>query len=269
LTGLLGIVNVSSPYDGEPQIMINRVTYRCEAGVAHIMMDDGKVNAMSPEMLRDLDAALDRAQSDKATVVLRSAREGIFSAGFDLKIFASNDPTRSLEMVRAGGELALRLMAFPYPTIGVMEGHAFPMGTFLLLACDLRVSALGKFRMGLNEVTIGISPPRFAIELARSRIHPAWLSRTVTLGEMFEPEDAVTAGFLDRAVSAAEIDRALTEILSALKGVNVAMHATAKRDLRKQAMVAMREAIDADLTLEAYRTGAAALTEIALPGTNR
>ncbi len=48
--------------------------------------------------------------------------------------------------------------------------------------------------MGLNEVTIGISPPRFAIEPARSHVHPAWLSRTGTLGEMLEPDDAVADG---------------------------------------------------------------------------
>jgi len=89
------------------------------------MIDDGKVNVMTPEMLHDLDAVLDRAQSDNATVVLRSARAGIFSAGFDLKIFAANDPKRSLEMVRSGAELALRLMALPHPTVGIMEGHAF------------------------------------------------------------------------------------------------------------------------------------------------
>jgi enoyl-CoA hydratase len=249
--------------------MTNRLTYRCEAGVAYVTMDDGKVNAMSPEMLHDLDAALDQAQSDKAAVVLRSARPGIFSAGFDLKIFAANDPVRSHTMVKAGAELALRLMAFPYPTIGVMEGHAYPMGTFLLLACDVRIGALGKFRMGLNEVVIGISPPRFAIELARSRVHPAYLSRTVTLGEMFEPEDAVVAGFLDRAVPSAEIDRALREVLAALKGVNVTMHAIAKRNLRKQVMASMREVIDADLTLEAYQANAARVAGVALPGSQR
>jgi enoyl-CoA hydratase len=249
--------------------MINRVTYRCEAGVAHITMDDGKVNAMSPAMLHDLDAALDRAQSDNAVVVVRSARAGIFSAGFDLKVFASNDPVRSLEMVRAGAELALRLMSFPSPTIGVMEGHAFPMGTFLLLACDVRIGARGRFRMGLNEVAIGISPPRFGIELARSRVHPAWLSRTVTLGEMFEPEDAVIAGFLDRAVSPEAIEGSLAEVLSALKGVNRSMHASAKLNLRKQAMSAMREAIDEDLTIEAYRAAAARLAGVVLPGNGR
>src|SRR5207302_2583838 len=140
-TGLHGTVNFGPPNAAKARSgqMTGRVTYRCEAGVAHVTMDDGKVNVMSTPMLRDLEAALDRAEQDRAMVVLRSAREGIFSAGFDLKIFASNDPARSLEMVKAGAELALRLMSFPNPTIGIMEGHAFPMGTFLLLACDVRL----------------------------------------------------------------------------------------------------------------------------------
>jgi enoyl-CoA hydratase len=168
-------------------------------------------------------------------------------------------------MVKAGAELALRLMSHPTPTVGVMEGHAFPMGAFLLLGCDVRIGALGKFRMGLNEVAIGIVPPGFAIELARSRLHPGWLSRTVTLGEMYEPQDAVVAGFLDRVVPANEIDGVLGEILSALRGLNPAIHKSAKLRLRRQAMAAMREAIDRELTLEAYRARAATLSAVALP----
>lgn len=248
--------------------MIDRVTYRYDAGIAQIAMDDGKVNVMSPEMLQDLDAALDQALSDDAIVVLRSARPGIFSAGFDLKIFAAKDPVRSLAMVRAGAELALRLMAYPRPTIGLMAGHAFPMGTFLLLACDLRIGAAGPFRMGLNEVAIGITPPRFAIELARSRLHPAWLSRTVTLGEMYEPEDAVRAGLLDRAVPLDRLDDALAQALTALRGIAMPMHAAAKRALRQPAMATIRAAIDEDLTLEAYQGGADRLAGVTLPGNN-
>src|ERR1700678_2457790 len=104
--------------------MSNLVSYRCEGGVARLVMNDGKVNVMSPAMLGELNAAFDRAEKDEAAVVLRSSRPGIFTAGFDLKILAAGDPDRSLAMVRAGAELALRLMAFPYPTVGVMEGHA-------------------------------------------------------------------------------------------------------------------------------------------------
>lgn len=237
--------------------MSERVTYRLEEGVAHLTMDDGKVNVMSIAMLRDLGAAFDEAERAEAVVVLRSARPGIFSAGFDLKVFAANDPKGSLEMVKVGAELALRLMSFPMPIVGVMEGHAFPMGTFLLLPCDIRLGARGKHRMGLNEVAIGIPPPGFAIELARSRVHPAWLSRTVTLGEMYEPDDAVAAGFLDRVVPANAVDASLAEILKTLRSVHTPSHALAKKRLRRPAIAAMQAAIDAELTLAAYEASAA------------
>ena len=186
--------------------MQERMSYVEQEGVASILLDDGKVNAMSTAMLADIASALDRAEKSAEMLVLRSKRPGIFSAGFDLKLFAAGDVERSLEMVKAGAELALRLMSFPLPTIGVMEGHAFPMGTFLLLACDVRLGARGSHRMGLNEVAIGISPPGFAIELARSRLHPSWLSRTVTTGEMYQPDDALIAGLLDRVVPPDTID---------------------------------------------------------------
>ena len=81
--------------------------------------------------------------------------------------------------------------------------------------------------MGLNEVAIGISPPGFAIELARSRVHPAWLSRTVTLGEMYEPDDAVVAGFLDRAVPETEVERTIEQVVAAMRGFRAPAHALA------------------------------------------
>jgi enoyl-CoA hydratase len=120
--------------------------------------------------------------------------------------------------------------------------------------------------MGLNEVAIGISPPGFAIELARSRVHPAWLSRTVTLGEMFEPDEAVVAGFLDRVIPANEVEPALKELVAALRNLHMPSHALAKQRLRHAAMAAMREAIDRELTLDAYRASAANRTAVVLPG---
>jgi hypothetical protein len=80
-------------------------------------------------MLSDLGTGFDRAEADGAMIVLRSGRPGIFSAGFELNIFAANDAEGSLKMVKTGAELALGLLAYPLLTIGLMEGHAFPMGT--------------------------------------------------------------------------------------------------------------------------------------------
>ena len=246
--------------------MTERVSYEVKDGVARITLDDGKVNVMSAAMLGDISAAFERAASEAEIAVLRSGRPGIFSAGFDLKVFASGDAAKSLEMVRAGAELALQVMAFPRPVIGVMEGHAYPMGTFLLLGCDVRLGAEGPHRMGLNEVAIGIAPPSFAIELARSRLHPAWLSRTVTLGEMYEPADALTAGLLDRVVAPDMIDAALDKTIAALRTIHKPSHATAKSRLRQATMDAMRAGIAQELTMAAYETSSRARAAMAMPG---
>ena len=245
--------------------MSDHVRYAYEGGVATLTMDDGKVNVMSLAMLRALDAALDRAEADEAIVVLRSTRPGIFSAGFDLKVFAANDAEGSLAMVRAGAELALRLMSYPRPVVGVMEGHAFPMGTFLLLASDIRIAAQGPYRMGLNEVAIGIAPPSFAVELARSRVHPAWLSRTVSLGEMYEPAEALTAGFVDKVSPAKDLEQTLDVILAQLRGLHAPSHSVAKRRLRRQAISAITEAIADELTPQAYATRTSQPSAVVLP----
>jgi len=246
--------------------MPDRVAYRLEEGVATITLDDGKLNVMSVGMLADLAAAFDRAEQDAAMIFLRSGRDGVFSAGFDLKVFAANDAEGSLAMVKAGAELALRLMTYPYPTLGVMAGHAFPMGTFLLLGCDVRVGVRGPFRMGLNEVAIGIAPPGFAIELARSRMHPAWLSRTVALGEMYEPDDAVGAGLLDRVVDPDQAEATVAALAKTLRSLHAPSHALAKQRLRRATTLAMREAIDLELTPVAYGASASTRAAVILPG---
>ena len=127
------------------------VSYELKGGVARINLDDGKVNVMSVAMLAAIAAAFDRAEREAEIVVLRSSRPGIFSAGFDLKVFAAGDATRSLEMVRAGAELALRLMSFPLPTIGVMEGHAFPDGHFPLAGVRCQAGRKGAARHGAER----------------------------------------------------------------------------------------------------------------------
>jgi len=229
--------------------------YELVDDVAYITLKDGKVNVMSVEMMKEIDAALRRSEGEARVTVLRSAEPGMFSAGFDLKTFAGGDAERLAAMVRTGAELALKLLVHPMPTVGIMAGHAFPMGAFLLLACDLRIGASGPYRVGLNEVTIGIVPPGFAIELARSRLHPAWLSRTVTLGEMYEPDGALLAGFLDEVVPLDSLERCAAERIAVIRdAVHLPSHRFAKRRLRADTAAAMRRAIDAELAVDTFRS---------------
>lgn len=224
--------------------MSARVAYDLADSIATITMDDGKKNALSPAMLAELNAALDRALADRAVVVL-TGREGVFSAGFDLSVLMAGGPAAS-GMIRAGFELAARMLGFPAPIVVACPGHAIAMGAFLVLGGDYRLGTLGDYKIGANEVAIGITMPFFALEICRQRLAPTHLHRATVLSEMFRPDDAVTAGFLDRVVPAGELPRAARATAARLAGLDAAVHAATKLRAREQALQAIRAAIEAD-----------------------
>jgi enoyl-CoA hydratase len=220
------------------------VSYRLEDSVATITMDDGKANALSPEMLAELNAALDQAAADRAVVML-TGRPGLFSAGFDLAVLRAGGPAAPA-MVRAGFELAARLLSFPAPVLIACTGHAVAMGSFLLMSGDYRIGAAGPYKLIVNEVAIGLTVPRAAIEICRQRLTPAGLVRAVILAEVFGPDDAATAGFLDRVVPEADLPGVAGSIAAGLAALDRAAHVTTKLRARDHALTAIRAAIEAD-----------------------
>jgi enoyl-CoA hydratase len=220
------------------------VSYSRDNSIATITMDDGKVNALSSAMLTELGVALDRAAADHAVVVL-TGRPGTFCAGFDLSVLQAGGPAASA-MVQAGFELAERLLSFPTPVVIACTGHAVAMGAFLLLSGDYRVGAAGPYKITANEVALGITMPRVAIEICRQRLTPAHLTRAVLLAEVFSPGDAVTAGFLDRVVPASEVPGAARDTATGLATLNMDAHAASKLRTREHALKAIRAAFETD-----------------------
>lgn len=231
--------------------MTQFVSYAATEGVGVIGIDDGKVNAMSIGLLRELHASLDRAQQDGVGVLLLG-RPGIFSAGFDLKELMS-DPQTVCTLLREGAELCVRMLSFPGPIVTACAGHAYPMGAFLMLSADYRFGADGPFRVGMNEVAIGIVPPRFAVELARARLLPPYFRRTAITGELFSPTAAASAGFLDEILEAHDLqDRALAKA-KALAALNRRALVATKHRVHASLIAVMRDAIDNELTVENVR----------------
>ena len=179
------------------------VSYESDGTIARITLDDGKVNALSLAMTRELNGALDRAAAERA-VVLLAGREGVFSAGFDLAALGEGGHG-AMEMVRAGFELAERLLSFPRPVVMACTGHAVAMGVFLLLSGDYRIGAAGPYRFTANEVAIGLTMPRAAVEILRQRLAPAHFNRAAVLADVYTPDTALDAGFLDRVVDPADL----------------------------------------------------------------
>jgi enoyl-CoA hydratase len=227
--------------------MTSLATYSRSGPVSTIVIDDGKANVMSLNMLNALRAAFDEAERDKTVVVLK-ARGKTFSAGFDLNVFAKGSAEDQYLMLRAGAELALRILSFPTPVVAACQGNAFPMGAFLVLSSDHRIAAEGNYRIGMNEVAIGLTVPRFAIEIARQRLTPAYFSRVVMTSEMLGPAEALTAGFFDRVVPADELERGADEAARALSTLNMAAHAATKARARGAVINMIRTVIDEDIT---------------------
>jgi enoyl-CoA hydratase len=214
-------------------------SYQLNDGVATITMDDGKVNALSPKMLADVTAQLERAAADEVGVVL-TGRARTFSAGFDVRCEQARWP----EMVAAGATLAERIMSFPAPVVVACNGNAIAMGAFLLLSADHRIGVRGDFRIGLNEVAIGLTIPWFGIEIARHRLTPPYFDRCTVTGALLGPDEAATAGFLDEVVDSSELTSAAHAAALALTSIDRGAHTATKLRVRQAAIAGVRDGID-------------------------
>lgn len=218
-----------------------RTSCTIDADIAHIALDDGKVNAMSAEMLQEIGGHLDRARAS-ARVTIISGRPGIFSAGFDMPTFANGlDPSR--RMMAAGIHAIVAMLSHPHPIVVACTGHAYPMGAFLMMCADDRYGARGDYNIGMNEVAIGLTVPRFALALAEHRLSRAGYSAVAT-GTLFSPDDAVAAGYLDHVVDADRVGAHAQAAAERLLSINLQSYAATKQRMNAEIVETMRGLAD-------------------------
>lgn len=215
------------------------VTVEMHDAVALITMDDGKANAVNPDLLAGLHDALDKAEADAKAVVL-IGRPGRFSAGFDLKVLQGASVDAALDLVTAGGRFATRLFGFPMPVVAACSGHAIAMGCFLLLASDTRIGVEGDFKIGANETQIGMVLPKFATELLKARIDQRFFSQAVLQGHLFDPAGAQAVGFLDQVVAPESLLAEAMATASALTALPTQAYGGNKLEIRKEVLQAMQ-----------------------------
>ena len=222
--------------------MSDLIAYHLEDGIATLTLSNGKVNAISPDVITAFNAALDQAEQDRAVVII-TGQPGILSGGYDLKVMTAS-PEQAIELVRQGSTLARRLLAHPFPVVIACSGHAVAKGAFLLLSVDYRIGVEGPFSIGLNEVQIGMTMHHAGIELARDRLRKSAFHRSVINGEMFTPLTAVDAGFLDKVVKPDELQAAALEAARQLKKINMRAHRNTKLKVRKELLETLDKAIE-------------------------
>jgi enoyl-CoA hydratase len=225
---------------------MSQVAFELRDRVALVQMDDGKANALSYSLMDALDAALDRAEREAAAVVL-TGRRGRFSAGFDLaEMMKGIDQARAL--VTRGAGLLMRLYGLPMPLVVACTGHALAGGALLTLTGDVRVATRGAFRIGLNEVQIGMPVPVLAMELARDRLRPDHLTAATLFANVVDPEGALAAGWVDELAAEEGLLDAAFGHARRLAALPRDAYARTKLTLREKTIRYVRETLVEDMT---------------------
>ncbi|PQJ76009.1 crotonase/enoyl-CoA hydratase family protein [Polaribacter gangjinensis] len=224
------------------------VSYHSAENYAIIGINNGKANAISHEVIEGINFYLDEAEKNSLVVILTGI-SGIFSAGFDLKVMTKS-PASAKELVTKGSKLSLRMLSFPQPIIVACNGHAIAKGAFLLLSADYRIGVEGDFKIGLNEVQIGITMHHAGIAIAKARMSEVFLNRSVNNAEIYNPKEAISAGFLDVIVPESELIATAVATAKMFAKLNPIAHAATKLRVRKLHLENLKNAIELDLNEE-------------------
>lgn len=226
--------------------MSDLLSYDLTDDVATIHLDDGKANAFSNLMFDAVNDAMDKADAEAKIIVIRG-RDGIFSAGYNLKELMLGGDT-AVQLVKRGSDFAVRMMETPKPIIVAGDGHVIALGAFLFLAADYRIGRNGPFQVGLPETANGLPMHNFGRELAMPRLSQRHFSRAFINGEMFTPDASVEVGYLDEAVD--DVDAAIAARIAFFKTISLNAFAINKPRGHQTLMPGLKQAIQDDLDIK-------------------
>lgn len=212
-----------------------------EDGIATITLDDGKANALGFTMIEHINKALDEAEA-AADVIVMTGREGVMTAGFDLKVMR-NEPDRVMDLVTQGGQMLVRIFASHKPVLLASTGHGIAAGALLMLSGDYRISMAGDFKYGLNESAIGMVLPPYGMDLARFKLNQKFLDMAVVGADLYGPEMASQIGYTDEVAAADKFAARVREKAEYFKTLDAKAYAGNKRHIRQ----ALADKMAADL----------------------
>jgi enoyl-CoA hydratase len=228
-----------------------------ENGVRVLTLDRPPANAIDETLLGDLLAALEAARDAAAVRALVLTGAGaFFSAGFDLSA-PPRDATATARLNALYRDAHVALLAFPKPTIAMVNGHAIAGGLVLALACDYRLGGDGDYRIGLNEVAIGASFPRAALEIVRLRLTHARASELLLGAALYPASQATRLGLVDELFPADTFERTVLRRAARMGAFPNAAYAHTKAALVAEAVARTL----AETAAEAERATAVWLSE--------
>ena len=204
-------------------------------GIREFRLAHPPVNALNPELISTLKQAIERAPTHGATALILSGSPGLFSAGLDIPALLQLDRDAMRAFWRDFFGLCTALARSPIPVAAAVTGHSPAGGAVLAIFCDYRVMARGEFRIGLNEVQVGLTVPDCIQAALRRLVGPYRAERLLIHGAMLDADDALAAGMVDELT---DVDHVVVRTLAWLEPL---------LQLPRQAMLTTRAMARADL----------------------
>ena len=175
------------------------VNYRTDGGVAIIEMNDPPANTYTYEMNRQLDEAILKARMDNEVyvMVLTGAGDKFFSAGANIKMLSSVDPTFKYYFCLHANETLLRLEHTPKLVIAALNGHCVGGGLEIAMAADIRIARKDAGKIGLPEVNLGVLPGTGGTQRLSRLVGKSRAIELMVTGNTFSFEEAKELGIIN------------------------------------------------------------------------
>jgi Delta3-Delta2-enoyl-CoA isomerase len=187
--------------------MLNIVEH--DGGIRELQLARPPVNALNLELLRTLTAAVGAAGDDAALLI--TGQPGLFTAGLDVRALLELDREAVMQVFVELWRVQRAIACSPVPVIFGLTGHSPAGGTVLAIHGDYRVMALGDFRLGLNEVQVGLLPGG-PIHGAFRRLVGGHATQLLSRGALIDPATALRVGLVDELCDAAQVSSRALEV---------------------------------------------------------
>ena len=216
--------------------------------VAEIHLDRPPANALNTELIAALDAAL--VSCHGAGAIVLTGRPGMFSGGLDVPLLLPWDRAAIHEFWRAFFTVNRRLVTSPVPVVAAISGHSPAGGAVLAIHCDYRLAARGNFRIGLNEVAVGLPIPPSILTALRETVGARWAHRLASTADLLPVDKALECGLVDELAEPEALLGRAREVATRLAGLpRIALCRTRERS-RSELLRVLDPEAEAELATE-------------------
>lgn len=209
------------------------ITTETRDHVAVVRLEHGKVNAFDVELMRRWIAELARLEQADTRAVVLTGTGTVFSAGVELRRLTDGGREYVKAFLPLLGDAFFKTFTFPKPLVAAVNGHAIAGGCVLACACDYRLMAEGKGRIGTPELSVGVPFPSMALEILRLVVPPHRLQAVIYRGLTCTPDDAVANGFVDELSAPDALLGRAVEVAAHLGSLPSASFSLTKRIIRQ------------------------------------